>query len=165
MHENSKFNFNQENLKEISLLITRYQSKRSIIIHLLHMAQSQDGWVSNDAVEEISKILEISPGQVHEVASFYTMINRRPIGKHHVQICRTTPCWLRGSDKLSKACKNKFMLKNLGETTKDKKFTFTEVECLGACRNAPIVQINQDYYEDLDENKLMQLLDSLDKNE
>ena len=98
-----------------------------------------------------------------EVATFYSMFNLEPVGKNFIQICRTTPCWLRGSDKLSKVAKEVTGCK-LGETSSDKKFTVIEVECLGACCNAPMIQINDDYYEDLDEKNLRDLLNNLKNN-
>jgi NADH-quinone oxidoreductase subunit E len=125
------------------------------------MAQRQaGGWLPRAAMEHVAQVLELAPIRVYEVASFYTMFNLEPVGKHLVQVCRTTPCWLRGSDELTNLCRKKLGVE-LGETTKDDQFTLVEVECLGACVNAPMVQINDDYYEDLTPENFDRLLDDL----
>ena len=130
----------------------------------MDLAQRQnEGWLSKNAIEKVAETLSMSYIRVLEVATFYSMFNLEPVGKNFVQICRATPCWLRGSDKLAKVAKE-FSGCNLGETTNDKKFTFVEVECLGACCNAPMVQINDDYYEDLDENAFKKILLDIKKD-
>ena len=163
---NENFEWSSENFKIISDIIKKYPSNRiqSAVIPLLDLAQRQnDGWLSKNSLEKVAETLSMSYIRVLEVATFYSMFNLEPIGKNFVQICRTTPCWLRGSEKLSKAamevCKT-----NLGETSTDNKFTVVEVECLGACCNAPMVQINDDYYEDLDEENFRQILLNLKNN-
>lgn len=145
------FCFNDANLQKAKNIIIRYPEDRSqsALIPLLDIAQRQvGGWLTKESVEYVANFLNIPPIRVYEVATFYTMFNLHPIGKYHVQICGTTPCWLRGSDEIVKACENKLRIK-CGETTADKKFTLVEVECLGACVNAPMVQINDNYFEDL----------------
>ena len=145
------FYFNDDNLQQVNNIIKRYPEDRaqSSLIPLLDIAQRQvGGWLTKEAIEYVASFLNIPPIRVYEVATFYTMFNLHPIGKYHVQICGTTPCWLRGSDAIVKACEHKLGIK-CGETTADKKFTLVEVECLGACVNAPMVQINNDYFEDL----------------
>ena len=128
---------------------------------MLDIAQRQNqGWLSKKAIEEVAKTLSMSIIRVMEVATFYSMFNLNPVGKNFIQICRTTPCWLRGSNKLLKIAK-KVTGCELGETSKDNKFTLVEVECLGACCNAPMVQINDDYYEDLDEISFNNILQKL----
>ena len=128
------------------------------------MAQRQNsGWLSKTAIEKVAETLSMSYIRVLEVATFYSMFNLEPVGENFVQICRTTPCWLRGSDKLVKIAQDVSNSK-LGETSNDKKFTIVEVECLGACCNAPMVQINDDYYEDLDEDNLRKILIDLKNN-
>lgn len=163
---NENFEWSSENFKIISDIIKKYPSNRiqSAVIPLLDLAQRQNnGWLSKNSLEKVAETLSMSYIRVLEVATFYSMFNLEPIGKNFVQICRTTPCWLRGSEKLSKAamevCKT-----NLGETSTDNKFTVVEVECLGACCNAPMVQINDDYYEDLDEENFRQILLNLKNN-
>ncbi len=163
---NENFEWSSENFKIISDIIKKYPSNRiqSAVIPLLDLAQRQnDGWLSKNSLEKVAETLSMSYIRVLEVATFYSMFNLEPIGKNFVQICRTTPCWLRGSEKLLKAatevCKT-----NLGETSTDNKFTIVEVECLGACCNAPMVQINDDYYEDLDEENFRKILLNLKNN-
>jgi NADH-quinone oxidoreductase E subunit len=111
-------------------------------------------------MDVIAEMLDMAPIRVYEVATFYTMYNLKPVGKHLVQICRTTPCWLRGSDGLTDLCKKKLGV-DLHGTSADGKFTIMEVECLGACVNAPMVQINDDFYEDLTPESLSKVLDEL----
>ena len=130
---------------------------------LLDLAQRQNNnWIPLEAMNEVGKILSIPMIKVLEVATFYSMFNLAPVGKYLVQICGTTPCWLRGSDKITEACKKKLGI-NYGETTQDNQFTLMEVECLGACSNAPMVQINDTYYEDLTEKSMTGILNDLAK--
>jgi NADH-quinone oxidoreductase subunit E len=150
-------------MAKVGSIVKKYPKgkQKSAILPLLDLAQRQnDGWLSVPAIECVADTLEIPYMRAYEVASFYTMFYLKPVGKHHVQICGTTPCWLRGSDEITKACEDHMGIK-VGETTKDGKFTLTEVECLGACRNAPLVQINDDYFEDLDKDKMKEVLERL----
>lgn len=159
------FRFAPENLKKIEATIRKYPEGRqaSAVIAVLDIAQRQnDGWLSVDAMNAVAEILSMPYIRVYEVATFYTMFNLKPVGKHLIQLCRTTPCWLRGSDDLKKLCNDKLGI-GKGETTSDGQFTLTEVECLGACVNAPMVQINDDYYEDLNVENFSALLDDLKK--
>jgi len=159
----SVFRFNPENLKRIDEITKKYPEgkQQSAVIAVLYLAQRQnDNWLSVDAMNATAEILDMPYIRVYEVATFYTMFNLKPVGKHLIQVCRTTPCWLRGSDKLTKLCKDKLGI-GKGETTSDGQFTLVEVECLGACVNAPMVQINDDYYEDLDTENFSHLLDDL----
>ena len=163
---NEAFEWSEINSSKVQNLIKIYPEgkQQSAVIPLLDLAQRQnEGWLSKNAIEKVAENLSMSYIRVLEIATFYSMFNLEPVGKNFVQICRTTPCWLRGSDKLSKVAKE-FSGCNLGETTKDKKFTFVEVECLGACSNAPMVQINDDYYEDLDENIFKKILLDIKNN-
>ena len=131
---------------------------------LLDLAQKQNkGWLSKNAIEKVAETLSMPYIRVLEVATFYSMFNLEPVGKNFVQICRTTPCWLRGSEKLTKIAKD-VTGSNIGEISKDNNFTIVEVECLGACCNGPMVQINDDYYEDLDENNFKKILEDLKNN-
>ena len=129
------------------------------------VAQRQkNGWLNKKAIEKVAETLSMSFIRVMEVATFYSMFNLEPIGKNLVQICRTTPCWLRGSEKLNNVAKEVTGCA-IGETSNDKLFTLVEVECLGGCCNAPLVQINDNYYEDLDENNFKELLLNLKNNQ
>lgn len=157
------FSFTPENLDVAQKYVARYPEGRqaSAVIALLDLAQRQNGgWLSGDAIAYVANFLEIAPMRAFEVASFYTMFNLKPVGKHFIQVCRTTPCWLRGSDGLSETCKKKLGVK-FGEVTEDGLFSVIEVECLGACANAPMVQINDDYYEDLTPERMAEMIDDL----
>ena len=128
---------------------------------LLDLAMRQcNGWIPESAMKEVGKIINLPYIKVYEVATFYSMFNLKPIGKYFIQFCTTTPCWLKGSDDLLEVCK-KYLNIDINETTKDGMFTLKEVECLGACVNAPMVQINDDYFEDLDKDSLIKLLENL----
>ena len=163
---NEKFEWSKENFSKINTIINKYPSGReqSAVIPLLDLAQRQNkGWLSKNSLEKVAETLSMSYVRVLEVATFYSMFNLQPIGENFVQICRTTPCWLRGSDKLLDVAKEIAEI-NIGETSADNKFTIVEVECLGACCNAPMVQINDDYYEDLDSENFKNLLINLKNN-
>ena len=157
------FSFTPAVKKKADAVIAKYPEGKqaSAVIPLLDLAQRQnDNWLSREAMDYVANYLEMPAIRVYEVASFYTMFNLKPVGKNFIQICRTTPCWLRGSDKLRDACKKKLGV-GLKETTEDGEFTVVEVECLGACVNAPMVQINDDYYEDLTAETMEQMIDDL----
>jgi NADH-quinone oxidoreductase E subunit len=156
------FAFTEANLAEAKKHIAKYPAGRqaSAVMPLLWLAQYQEGWVSRAAMDVVAGMLDMAPIRVYEVATFYTMYNLKPVGKHLVQICRTTPCWLRGSDGLTEMCRKKLGV-DLHGTSADGKFTIMEVECLGACVNAPMVQINDDFYEDLTPESLSKVLDEL----
>ena len=160
------FEWSKENFLKVKKIIANYPSgkEQSAIIPLLDLAQRQNkGWLNKKSIEKVAETLSMSFIRALEVATFYSMFNLVPVGKNYIQICRTTPCWLRGSDKLSKVAKEVTGCK-LGETSSDNKFTVIEVECLGACCNAPMIQINDDYYEDLDEKNFRDLLNNLKNN-
>jgi len=162
----SNFVFSDKNLILAKKIISKYPKGKeaSALIPLLELAQRQNnGWVSNAVITYISDFLNILPIKIYEVVSFYSMFNLKPVGKYHIQVCRTTPCWLKGSDKISDKCKSLLNI-DLGETTIDGKFTMTEVECLGACVNAPVMQVNDDYYENLTEDSLEDTIKKLSKN-
>ncbi len=152
------FKFTDANLEKLKKLIDHYPEGReqSAIIAALDLAQRQnDGWVSREVIEEISNILAMPEIRVYEIASFYTMFNLSPVGKYLVQVCTTTPCWLRGSDEILATCQQQ------AEKHGSNMFTVMEVECLGACVNAPMIQINDDYYEDLDAQGTEKILETL----
>ena len=161
------FRFSPENIERAKANIAKYPWGRqaSAVLPLLWIAQEQnDGWLPRAAMDHVAEILGMAPIRVYEVATFYTMFNLRPVGRYHLQVCRTTPCWLRGADELTETCKRKLGIGLKGRTA-DGKFSLIEVECLGACVNAPVVQINDDFYEDLDAKKLEALLDALARGE
>ncbi len=148
-------------------IVAKYPPGRqaSAVLPLLDMAQRQcGGWLPRAAMEHVAGLLDMAPIRIYEVATFYSMFNLRPVGRFHVQVCRTTPCWLAGSDDLTAACARKLGI-GLKERTADGMFSLVEVECLGACVNAPVVQINDDFYEDLDPARLEAVLDGLAKGE
>lgn len=138
----------------------RYPIKVALLLPALHEAQKEYGWLPGEVMAEIAQYLEIHPAQVAEVASFYTMYNLKPVGKHHIKICTNVSCLLRGADKLVEHCEKRLGVR-CGETTQDKKFSLNEEECLGACGTAPAMMLNDDYHENLDEKKLDQILGGL----
>ncbi|KAF2027226.1 hypothetical protein EK21DRAFT_102662 [Setomelanomma holmii] len=156
------FKFTAQNEELIKEILSRYPSqyKKAAVMPLLDLGQRQHGFTSISVMNEVARLLEMPPMRVYEVATFYTMYNRNPTGKFHVQVCTTTPCMLRDSDAVMKACEDTLGVHH-GQTTKDGLFTMTEVECLGACANAPMVQINDDYYEDLTYESTVSLLKAL----
>lgn len=163
MTETTGFSWTPENEAEAQRHIAKYPEGRqqSAVMPLLDIAQRQNGGhLTVEIMEYVADYLDMAPIKVQEVATFYTMYNHRPVGKHHVQVCGTTPCWLRGSDDIIATCKSKLGI-GMGETTADGQFTLSEVECAGACVNAPVVAINDDYYEDLTADSMAQILDDL----
>lgn len=157
------FEFNSENQKKVKEILSHYpiERKKSAVMPLLDLAQRQNNnWVSKEIIKHISDILEVPEIKVYEVATFYTMYNLRPVGKNLLQFCKTTPCMLRGIDQIAKACKEKLGI-DWEETSEDGLFTMKAVECLGACVNAPVVQINDDFAEDLTIENFTKILDDL----
>lgn len=160
-----EFKFTAENKKKAEEICKNYPADKrsSAVMSLLHLAQEQEGWISTEAMDYVAKFLDMLPIKVYEVASFYTMYNKKPVGKYLIQVCRTTPCWLRGAEEIKNSCLKNLNI-NLGDTTKDGMFTVIEVECLGGCVNAPVVQINNDYYEDLDSEFMLEIIVQIKKN-
>ena len=161
------FAFTAQNKKRIKEILGKYPKERkaSAVMPLLDLAQRQhDNWIPMKAIEEISSMLGMAEIRVLEVATFYTMFNLRPVGRYYIQACGTTPCWLRGSDDVMRSIYDKLGIRT-GETSACGKFTLLEVECLGACVNAPMVQINDDYYEDLDYISTGNLIDQMEAGE
>nr|XP_019557638.1 NADH dehydrogenase [ubiquinone] flavoprotein 2, mitochondrial [Aedes albopictus] len=156
------FEFTEENKKRVKAILNIYPEghKRGAMIPLLDLAQRQHGWLPISAMHRVAEVLGLPNMRVYEVATFYTMFMRKPTGTYHIQVCTTTPCWLRGSDEVMNACKQKLGIES-GETTKDGKFTISEVECLGACVNAPMIAVNDDYYEDLTSKDTIEILTDL----
>jgi NADH-quinone oxidoreductase subunit E len=167
------FTFDAESEAEIVKAIAKYPpgKQASAVLPLLYTAQRQmarqtgSAWLPTPAMNAVAARLGMPPIRVYEVATFYLMFNTRPIGRFHLQVCTTTPCWLRGSDEVVAACKRVTGIRNFGDTSADGLFTMTEVECLGACVNAPILQINDDFYEDLDGAITEDLLGRLQRGE
>jgi NADH-quinone oxidoreductase subunit E len=166
------FRWTDENVRRANEILARYPEgrKQSASIPLLDLAQRQvgaetgtQGWLPVPVIEFVARQIEVAYIRVFEVATFYTMFNLAPVGRYHVQVCGTTPCMLAGSDEVMAACKNKGLVK--GRTTPDGLFTLTEVECLGACANAPMVQINDDNFEDLDYDRTTAVLEALARGE
>ena len=158
------FKFTAENEKEIKRIIAKYPKGRqaSAVMPLLDLAQRQhDNWIPMAAIEAIAVRLDMAEIRVLEVATFYTMFNLKPVGKYFLQACTTTPCWLRGSDEMIRCIKDRYGIAS-GQTSDCGRFSLLEVECLGACVNAPILQVNDDFYEDLDYQTTGALLDSLE---
>ncbi len=161
------FAFTADYRAKADKIIAKYPAGRqaSAVIPLLDLAQRQHGgWLPRAAMDHVAQVLSMAPIRVYEVATFYTMFNINPTGRYHVQVCTTTPCWLRNSDAVLDACRKKLGV-DVGGTTDDKLFTLSEVECLGACVNAPMMQINDDYYEDLDARSTEAILDALKRGE
>lgn len=161
------FAFTDINAEKARAIIAKYPSGRqqSAVMPLLDLAQRQNGgWLSQAAMDYVAGFLDITPMSVYEVATFYTMYNLKPVGKHHVQVCTNLACWLRGSDEILESCKKTLGI-SLGETTADGQFTLSEVECLCACVNAPVVQIGDDYYEDLSPETIERVLKALSAGE
>src|SRR6185312_5765301 len=167
------FAFDAESEAEIAKLVARYPEGRqaSAVIPVLYVAQRQmkrqtgSAWVPLKAMDAVARRLDMPPIRVYEVATFYFMFNMHPIGRFHLQVCTTTLCWLRGSDTITEACRAATGIKGWGERSEDGVFTMSEVECLGACVNAPILQVDDDFYEDMDAEKVAQLLAALRRGE
>ena len=166
------FAFDADSEAQIAKIIARYPAGKqaSAVIPLLYVAQRQMGrltgsaWVPRVAMDVIGERLSMPPIRVYEVATFYFMFNMKPIGRFHLQLCGTTPCMLRGSDDVMRACHDAAHVK-VGQTSEDGLFTLTEVECLGACVNAPVLQVDDDYYEDLDYDRTVALIEALKRGE
>ena len=162
-----KFEFTLDNLEKARKVIKKYPNgkQQSAVMALLYLVQKQNNnWIPLAAIKYIGNLLEMPYIKVYEVATFYSMYNLTPVGHHFVQVCTTTPCMIRGAYKLVEACKEKIS-PNENELSKDKSCSWMEVECLGACVNAPMMQINDDYYEDLDKEKTLKIIDQILKGE
>jgi NADH-quinone oxidoreductase subunit E len=169
----ASFAFDADSEAEIAKTVARYPEGRqaSAVIPALYIAQRQmkrqtgSAWVPVKAMDAVAARLGMPPIRVYEVATFYFMFNTRLVGKFHLQVCTTTPCWLRGSDAVTETCRKETGIQGWGETSEDGMFTMTEVECLGACVNAPILQVDDDFYEDMDAEKVSALLAALRRGE
>jgi NADH-quinone oxidoreductase subunit E len=165
----SHFAFDADSDALIAMHLKKYPpgKQASAVLPLLDLAQRQmkrttgSAWVPIVAMDETARRLDMPPIRVYEVATFYLMFNLKPVGTWHLQVCTTTPCWLRGSDDVVAACRAFTGIQGWGETSSDGQFTMTEVECVGACVNAPVIQVNDDFYEDLDAASTKLLLEAL----
>jgi NADH-quinone oxidoreductase subunit E len=173
MSEPETFAFDAESEVKIKAILAKYPAGRqaSAVLPLLDLAQRQMGrvtgsaWVPRVAMDVIAARLGMPPIRVYEVATFYFMFNTKPVGRYHLQVCTTTPCWLRGSDEVTAACRRATGIKGWRETSDDGVFTMTEVECLGACVNAPVLQVDDDFFEDMDGEKTEALIATLRRGE
>ena len=152
--------FSPEAYREFEETIGRYPKKEAAMLPVLYLAQREFGYLSDEAIAYVAKLMGQSPAWVRGVVSFYTMLNMRPVGRHHIQICRTLPCALGGAEKITKFIEQQLGVE-VGQTTADGRFTLSEVECLASCGTAPMMQVNDDYYENLTEAKVTEILDSL----
>ena len=161
------FEFTKQNLEKANIEIKKYPKERkaSAVLALLYLVQNQnDNWIPLSAIKYVATLLNIPYIKVYEVATFYSMFNLSPVGKYFVQVCTTTPCMIRGAKKITNVCKKNISQKQY-ELSENKLCSWTEVECLGACVNAPMIQINQDYFEDLDENITEEIIQKLLRDE
>lgn len=154
------FQLSKEGLEFVKKELTRYEHKNSAIIPALYRAQKENGWISPEVIAHLSEVMDIPASRINEVAMFYTMFNKKPVGKYHVQVCTNVSCAMAGGRELVQHLCNKLGVK-AEELTKDNKFTISRVECLGSCGTAPMMQINEDYYENLSTQKVDQILSEL----
>ncbi len=152
--------FSKEALERFQTMLVKYPEKEAALLPTLWIAQEEFGHLSRDVMVYVGQLLDIPPSKVYSVASFYTMFKKEPTGKYFIQVCRTLPCQLNGAEEVTKHISDKLGIK-VGETTPDNKFTLIEVECLGSCGTAPMLQLNNDYHENLTKSKIDQLIDGL----
>jgi len=154
------FQFSKESQDKIAAILAKYPNKAACLLPVLYVAQEQEGWVSNEAMTAAAAVCEVPEVRAREVATFYTMYNKKPVGKYHVQVCDNISCSLMGSNHIYEYLSKKLGVK-AGETTQDARFTLSKVECLGSCGTAPMMQINDQYYEDLVPDKVDAILGGL----
>jgi NADH-quinone oxidoreductase E subunit len=152
--------FSPEAYKKFEEIVARYPKKEAAMLPVLYLAQREFGHIGPEAIDYVAQLMGQSPARVYGVVSFYTMFNMKPIGRHHIQVCRTLPCALGGAEKITNFLREKLGI-DLGQTTPDGRFTLSEVECLASCGTAPMMQINDDYYENLTEEKITEILEGL----
>ncbi len=152
--------FSEANLKKIEELKTRYQQPQSVVLAALWMWQEEHGWISEEGMKSVADVLGLPIHHVYGVVSFYTMFNRKPVGRHKIEVCTNVSCMLRNSGKILKHIEESLHL-NVGETTPDGRFTLVEAECLGSCGTAPMMQVGDEYYENLDTEKVDKILGGL----
>lgn len=150
----------EQNLKKIEELKTHYPNPRPVVLAALWMWQDEHGWISEEGMKYVAGLVNMPPHEVYGIVTFYTMFNRKPVGRHKLEVCTNVSCMLRNSDKIVKHLENRLNVK-IGETTPDNRFTLVETECLGACGYAPMLQCGDEYYENLDEAKVDRILSEL----
>jgi NADH-quinone oxidoreductase E subunit len=154
------FKFTEENLEIIKQEFKKYPVKKPVVMKALYVAQEQNGYISNEVIKEVASVLEITPEEVLGVVTFYTMFHQKPMGKYHIQVCTNVSCMLRGGYEIWDQVKEKLGIDNL-EVTSDSNFSLEEVECMGSCGTAPMIAVNEDYYENLSKEKVEEILESL----
>jgi NADH-quinone oxidoreductase E subunit len=160
----TNFKFTEENLKRIESETSKYPLKQPAVMAALWIAQEQNGWISGEVMKEVASVLEMTAEDVLGIVTFYTMYHQKPMGKYHIQVCTNVSCMLRGGYEIFEQVKQKLNINNM-QVTEDKLFSVEEVECMGSCGTAPMIAVNEDYYENLNEDKVEQILNSLkDKN-
>jgi len=155
-----EFKFSEENLQKIEQVLKKYPTKQAAVMPVLYIAQEQYGWISKEVMVETASVLEMNEEDVFGVVTFYTMYHKKEMGKYHIQVCTNVSCMLRGGYQIYDAVKEKLGLDN-GDVSNDKKFSLEEVECMGSCGTAPMIAVNEDFFENLDKEKALQILDSL----
>ena len=155
-----EFKFTDESLKRIEKVLIKYPVKKAAVMPVLWIAQEQNGWISGEVMNEVASILDMTNEEVLGVVTFYTMYHQKPMGKYHIQVCTNVSCMLKGANRIYDHVKEKFGLNNM-EVTEDMQFSIEEVECMGSCGTAPMIAVNEDYYENLTKEKVAEILDSL----
>jgi len=156
----TEFKFTPENIERINKEIAKYPFKKPVVMATLYIAQEQNGYISNEVIKEIAAILEMTSEEVLGVVTFYTMYHQKPMGKNHIQVCTNVSCMLRGGYEIWNQVKEKLGIDNMG-VTEDQKFSLEEVECMGSCGTAPMLAVNEEYYENLTKEKVEDLINSL----
>ena len=159
----TNFKFTEENLKRIESEISKYPTKQPAVMAALWIAQEQNGWISGEVMQEVAKILDMTAEEVLGIVTFYTMYHQKPMGKYHIQVCTNVSCMLRGGYEIYKQVKEKLNLENM-QVSDDKIFSIEEVECMGSCGTAPMIAVNEDYFENLNKEKVEQILNSFKDN-
>ncbi|MGA7719779.1 MAG: NADH-quinone oxidoreductase subunit NuoE [Ignavibacteriaceae bacterium] len=154
------FKFTEENNKRIEEAIIKYPHKNAAVMPVLYIAQEQDGWISQDVIKEVASVLEMTAEEVLGIVTFYSMYHTKPAGKYHLQVCTNVSCMLRGATEIYQHIKDKLKIENDG-ITEDSKFSLEEVECMGSCGTAPMIAINEDFFENLNVQKVDEILESL----
>jgi len=155
-----EFKFTEENLKRIEKCIAKYPDKKAAVMDALYIGQEQNGWVSGEVMQEIAATLEMTPEEVLGIVTFYTMYYQKPMGKYHIQVCTNVSCMLKGGYDIYERVKKKLGIDNM-QVTEDKLFSLEEVECMGSCGTAPMIAVNEDYFENLNKEKTEQIIESL----
>jgi len=159
-----EFNFTEENLTKIEGILKRYPEKKAAVMPVLYLAQEQNGWISQEVMKEVAALLDMHSDEVLGVVTFYTMYHQKPMGKYHLQVCTNVSCMLRGAYSIYNHVKDKLKIEN-GGITEDAVFSLEEVECMGSCGTAPMIAVNEDFFENLDEQKVDQIIESFkDRN-